>query len=49
MEKNNIGNSGWDLIAKIGLMSAKYTANVACAFILHQPKVPEGIEKLRKF
>lgn len=49
MGKNNIGNSGWDLIAKVGLISAKYTANVACTFILHQPKVPKSIKKLRKF
>jgi len=48
-EKNKVNNLGWDLIAKIGLMSARYTANTACTYILHQPEVPKGIKKLRKF
>lgn len=37
------------MIAALALMITTANANVTCAFVMHQPKLPEGAEKLRKF
>lgn len=36
-------------VAALGFSAAKATANSTCVFISHQPKMPKGAEKLRKF
>jgi cyclic lactone autoinducer peptide len=36
-------------IAKLAYMSAKQSANSACHFFYHQPKLPEKVKELRKF
>ncbi len=37
------------IIASFGLLTAKMSANTACVIWWHQPKMPEGIKKLRRF
>lgn len=37
------------IIAALALMVTATNVNVACALIIHQPELPEGAEKLRKF
>lgn len=37
------------LTAKVTEAVAKANANAACAFGIHQPKLPENVKKLRKF
>ncbi len=37
------------LFAAVALMITAATANAACAFVMHQPEMPEGAKKLRKF
>jgi len=37
------------VIAALALMVTTVSVNRACMFIAHQPKLPEGAEKLRKF
>ena len=37
------------IIASFALMIAAMNANVTCMFIAHQPKLPKGSDKLRKF
>lgn len=51
MKKNEMKNRklGLNLIKVIGYKAAKYTANVACTYVLYQPEVPECVKKLRKF
>lgn len=36
-------------IAAIALFVTASMVHVNCAFVLHQPKLPEGAEKFRKF
>lgn len=35
-------------IAVIALKAATINANTTCAYIAHQPKLPESVKKLRK-
>jgi cyclic lactone autoinducer peptide len=35
--------------ASLALMVTALNMNLACMFIMHQPKLPKGAEKLRKF
>ncbi|MDD3306212.1 MAG: cyclic lactone autoinducer peptide [Acetobacterium sp.] len=37
------------VIAIMALMVTTLNVNTACFFIMHQPKLPEGAEKLKKF
>ena len=37
------------ILANTALAVTKSNANKTCVFILHQPKLPEGANKLRKF
>ena len=37
------------MIAALALMVTVANVNVACAVVIHQPKLPEGAMKLRKF
>jgi len=36
------------IIAALALMVTAANVNVTCALIIHQPKMPEGAEKLRR-
>ncbi|ACA54314.1 cyclic lactone autoinducer peptide [Clostridium botulinum] len=36
-------------LANLSLMVTAYNINAACIFLVHQPKMPKGAEKLRKF
>jgi cyclic lactone autoinducer peptide len=37
------------VLASLALMVTVMNTAQACFFIMHQPKLPEGAEKLRKF
>ena len=37
------------VLATLALMVTTLNANAACIFLIHQPRLPEGSEKLRKF
>ena len=37
------------LVASLALMVTTFNANVTCMFLVHQPKLPKGAEKLRKY
>ena len=37
------------IAASLALTVTAMSVNVACIFIIHQPKLPKGAEKLRKF
>lgn len=36
-------------VAAAAKMATAANVNSACAFVVHQPKLPKGAEKLRKF
>ncbi len=36
-------------IAAAAKMATSINVNSACLFVIHQPKLPKGAEKLRKF
>lgn len=40
---------GLQALGRAALLSATMGANSACAAILHDPKKPEALKKLRKF
>ena len=37
------------LLAGLALMITALNVNTACMYLMHQPKLPQGAEKLRKF
>ncbi|MCR1973627.1 cyclic lactone autoinducer peptide [Clostridium sporogenes] len=37
------------VLASLALMVTAYNVNAACIFLVHQPKMPKGAEKFRKF
>ncbi|NLG05642.1 MAG: cyclic lactone autoinducer peptide [Clostridia bacterium] len=37
------------VIASLALMVTAANVTMGCMFVMHQPKLPEGAEKLRKF
>jgi len=37
------------VVAALALLVTSSMMNVTCALIMHQPKMPEGAKKLRKF
>ncbi|MDF2474336.1 MAG: hypothetical protein K0R21_2118 [Anaerocolumna sp.] len=37
------------MIASLALLVTALNVNTTCAWIVHQPKLPEGARKLRKF
>ena len=45
---NNLINKFAGVIAALALMVTAANVNAACAFVIHQPKLPEGAEKLRR-
>ena len=47
--KNNIIFKFAGIIASLALMVTVANVNSVCMFIMHQPKLPEGADKLRRF
>ncbi|MBC3798633.1 cyclic lactone autoinducer peptide [Acetobacterium tundrae] len=45
----NLSLKCYQVIAVMALMVTTLNINTACFFIMHQPKLPVGAEKLRKF
>ncbi len=37
------------MLASLALMVTALNVNTACTWIVHQPKLPNGAEKLRRF
>ena len=37
------------IVAKGALAVSKFSANSACIFMIHQPKLPDSVKALRKF
>jgi len=37
------------LLASLALMIVSLNVNTTCMFVAHQPELPEGAKKLRKF
>lgn len=46
---NNIIAKFAGVIAALALMVTTANVSTTCAFVMHQPKLPEGAEKLRRF
>lgn len=36
-------------VASMAFLAAVFSASTNCLFVYHQPKVPNGLEKLKKF
>ena len=52
MKNNNKGSKMLGFkkaVAATAKMATTANVNSACAFVVHQPKLPKGAEKLRKF
>lgn len=47
--KKLTGAKVWGTVNMLALATLIYTANTTCLWVHHQPKVPEGLEKFRKF
>lgn len=46
---NNFYAKFGGMIAALALMVTAVSANRVCMFVMHQPKLPAGAEKLRKY
>lgn len=46
---NNLIAKFGGIIAALALLVTATNVNHACMVVMHQPKLPEGAEKLRKF
>lgn len=48
MKIENVKNQTAKALASISLKLGKLSASSACAYIFHQPKIPEKLKKLNK-
>lgn len=48
MKNNNIKSQLAKLLANVSLKLGKISANSACFYIYHQPKMPEVLKKMKK-
>lgn len=48
-KSQKLANGMRKVVASLALSATAATANSACVFITHQPKLPENAKKLRKF
>ena len=48
MKANNLKNQYAKVLANVSLKLGKFSADSACAYIFHQPKMPEGLKELKK-
>lgn len=46
---NNIFMKFAKVFAAVALMITAANVNTTCMIVIHQPKLPEGAERLRKF
>lgn len=49
MNKKNLKNRSAKALAVVARKVGELSANTKCVCIYHQPEMPEGIKKLRKF
>ncbi|MGB8455009.1 MAG: cyclic lactone autoinducer peptide [Anaerocolumna sp.] len=47
--KNEMEKKVLKVVSKVAMGSAKKTANSACVFLGYQPKLPQSVNKLKKF
>lgn len=47
--KNKLGKKSASVMAAASKKMAGFTADTACVWWMHQPKLPEAVKKLRKF
>lgn len=48
MRKNNKSSVTASILGGLALGVSKFAANSRCAFIYHQPKLPDNIKKYKK-
>lgn len=44
----DLRKKGAKIVADLALRVTSNTVNSACEFLMHQPKLPEGAERLRR-
>lgn len=44
----DLKKKGSKMVADLALRVTSSTVNSACGFLMHQPKLPEGAERLRR-
>lgn len=51
MKSNNVKNQNQlaKVLANVSLKLGKMSADSACCYIYHQPKMPEALKKMKKF
>ena len=47
--KKMLGKKSASIVASASKKMAQMTADTACIWWMHQPKLPEAVKKLRKF
>ncbi len=47
--KNEMEKKVLTVVSKLAMGSARKTANSACVFLGYQPKLPQSVNKLKKF
>ncbi len=47
--KNEMEKKVLNVVSKLAMGTAKKTANSACVFLGYQPKLPQSVNKLKKF
>ncbi len=48
MKLKNIKSQSAKVLANVSLKVGKMSANSACAYIYHQPQMPDGLRELKK-
>lgn len=46
--KNGVFQKCSDMTAKLALTVTSMNVNAACGWVMHQPRLPKGAEKLKK-
>ncbi|MCI8748076.1 MAG: cyclic lactone autoinducer peptide [Lachnospiraceae bacterium] len=48
MKSTNVKNKSAKALANVSLKLGKISADSACCYIYHQPKMPEALKKMKK-
>lgn len=48
MKSKNLKNQSAKVLANLSLKLGKMSADSACCYIYHQPKMPEALKKMKK-
>ncbi|MBO4292503.1 MAG: cyclic lactone autoinducer peptide [Lachnospiraceae bacterium] len=48
MKNNNMKNQSAKVLAEVSRVFGKISANSTCAYLFHQPQMPEKLKKLKK-